>query len=210
MRAMAILRQQRLALRCGSWGFAAHQDVSLLTDRMRSFVFNKSGVASPKSSSRPLRRDTESAFAKEDPRISRMEVNAMKTIALLLIVVLALNSNGFAFPTSAPSAGSQTQTGEAKRTAKAKAEVQRRGVGEQSRVRVTLHNGTEVKGYISKVEENSFDVTDRKSGKVVAISYQDVNKVKGPGLSKAAQIVICVGVAIGIVVGIVIAVTPST
>ncbi len=134
----------------------------------------------------------------------------MKTVSLLLIAVLTLNGNGFAFQTSAPSAGSQTQASQVKQAAKAKAEVQRRGVGEQSRVRVSLHDGTEVKGYISKVEENSFEVTDRKNGKVVAISYQDVNKVKGPGLSKTAQIIICVGIVIGIVVGIAIAVTPST
>ncbi|MBZ5723227.1 MAG: hypothetical protein LAO03_23055 [Acidobacteriia bacterium] len=134
----------------------------------------------------------------------------MKTIALLLIAILALNGSGFSLQTSPPSAGPQTQTSEAKQAAKAKAEVQKRGIGEQSRVRVRMRDGTEVKGYINKVEENSFEVTDRKSGKVVAISYNDVNKVKGPGLSKAADIAIGVGILVGIVVGILIAVTPST
>ena len=134
----------------------------------------------------------------------------MKTIALLLIAILALNGSGFSLQTSPPSAGPQTQTSEAKQAGKAKAEVQKRGIGEQSRVRVRMRDGTEVKGYINKVEENSFEVTDRKSGKVVAISYNDVNKVKGPGLSKAADIAIGVGILVGIVVGILIAVTPST
>jgi hypothetical protein len=134
----------------------------------------------------------------------------MKTIALLLIAILALNGSGFAFQTSPPSAGSQTQTGEAKQAAKAKAEVQKRGVGEQSRVRVSLRDGTEVKGYISKVEENSFEVTDKKSGKAVAVSYNDVNKVKGPGLSKPAQVFIVVGVFVGVAAVIFLALLPKT
>jgi glucose/arabinose dehydrogenase len=130
----------------------------------------------------------------------------MKTIALLLITVLALNGSGFALHTSPQCASLQTQANEAKQAAKAKAEVQKRGVGEQSRVRVSLRDGTEVKGYISKVEENSFEVTDRKSGKVIAISYNNVEKVKGPGLSKPAQIAIGVGIVVGVVAGIFLAV----
>jgi glucose/arabinose dehydrogenase len=135
-----------------------------------------------------------------------MEANTMKTIALLLITVLALNGCGFALQTSPRSASLQTQTNEAKQAANAKAEVQKRGVGEQSRVRVSLRDGTEVKGYISKVEENSFEVTDRKSGKVVAISYDNVEKVKGSGLSRPAEIAIGVGIVVGVVGGIFLAV----
>ena len=73
-----------------------------------------------------------------------------------------------------------------------------------------MHDGTEIKGYISKIEENSFDVTDRKSGKVVAISYVDVDKVRGPGLSKAADIVIGVGIVVGVVVVLIYALYPKT
>jgi hypothetical protein len=139
-----------------------------------------------------------------------MEENAVKTIALLLIVVVALDGMEFALETTPASAGSQTKTSEARQDAKAKAEVQKRGVGEKSRVRVSLRDGTEVKGYISKIEENSFEVTDRKSGKAVAISYTDVSKVKGPELSKPAQVLIVVGVFVGIVGGICLALIPKT
>jgi hypothetical protein len=134
----------------------------------------------------------------------------MKTIALFLIVVVSLNGSGFALQATPLSEGTQTQTGEARKAAKAKAEVQKRGLGEQSRVRVSLRDGTEVKGYISKVEENSFEVTDRKSGKVVPISYVDVSKVKGPGLSKPAQVLIVVGVFVGVAAGIFLAIMPKT
>ncbi|MBZ5665977.1 MAG: hypothetical protein LAO30_15350 [Acidobacteriia bacterium] len=142
--------------------------------------------------------------------VGSKRVNGIKQIALLLIAVLSMNGSGFSLQTDPPSPASQLQTGEAKQAANARAEVKKRGVGEQSRVRVNLRDGTEVKGYISKVEENAFEVTDKKSGKVVVISYTEVEKVKGPGLSKAANIVIGVGVAVGVVVAVLIALTPST
>jgi hypothetical protein len=134
----------------------------------------------------------------------------MKTIALLLIAVLAFNGSAFALQASPTSGSLQTQTNEARQAAKAKAEVHKRGVGEQSRVRVSLHDGIEVQGYISKIEENSFEVTNRKSAKAVAISYNEVNKVKGPGLSKPAQVFIVVGVFVGIAAAIFVALLPKT
>lgn len=132
----------------------------------------------------------------------------MRTIALFLIAVLALNASGFALQTNAVSASPQKQAKEAKQAAKD--QVQKRGSGEQSRVRVSLRDGTEVKGYISNVEEDSFEVTDRKSGRVVAINYKDVDRVKGSGLSKPAQFFIVVGVFAGVVAAILWALYPKT
>jgi hypothetical protein len=88
------------------------------------------------------------------------------------------------------------------RAAKAKMEVQKRGTGEKSRVRVTLSNKTEVKGYISQIGTDSFQVTSQKSGEVTTIAYTDVEKVRGQGLSKGAKIAIAVGVAAGVGVGL--------
>jgi small nuclear ribonucleoprotein (snRNP)-like protein len=138
-----------------------------------------------------------------------MEANTMNIISWLLIAVLALNANGLALQTSAPSASVQTQTNGAQRAAKAKADVQKRGAGEQSRVRVSLRDGTEVKGYISRIDENSFAVTDKKSGKVTTISYEDVNEVKRQGLSKTAKILIVSLIVVGAVIGIGFAVACS-
>ena len=134
----------------------------------------------------------------------------MKTIALFLFAVLALNASGFALQTNPRSASPQEQTKEAKQAARAKDQVQKRGSGEQSRVQVSLRDGTKVKGYISKVEEDSFEVTDRKSGRVVAINYKDVDKVKGSGLSKPAQVFIVVGIFAGVVAAIFWAIYPKT
>ena len=118
----------------------------------------------------------------------------MRTLSLLLVALLVFSSAGYA----APSAGTP-------QVAKIKVQVQKRGAGEKSRVRVTLENGTMVKGYISKVEESSFDVNPNKTGQATSISYTDVQKIQGPGLSNVAKvgIVVVVGVAIvALVIGI--------
>ena len=58
MSVIAMLRQLT-ALPCAvSLGDSAHQDVTILTDTTRSFVLALARLASPKSSSRPLRRST--------------------------------------------------------------------------------------------------------------------------------------------------------
>ena len=86
-----------------------------------------------------------------------------------------------------------------------KAEVQKRGVGEKSRVKVRLRNKAEVKGYISKIEDASFDVTDKKTGRATTIPYMEVEKIRGSGLSKGAKIGIIAGAAV-VTVAVVIAV----
>jgi hypothetical protein len=118
----------------------------------------------------------------------------MRTLSLLLIALLAFASTGFA-----------DQAAATPQVARIKAQVQKRGVGEKSRVRVTLSSGTTLKGYIGKIEESSFEVNDGKTGKVTSVSYADVQKIQGPGLSKVAKvgIVVAVGVAIvALVIGI--------
>ena len=115
----------------------------------------------------------------------------MKHLTLLLVVVLAFNSVAVT---------QATQTGEASQATKIKTGVQRRGIGEKSRVKVKLRNKAEVKGYISRIEDASFDVTDKSTGQATNIPYADVERIQGAGLSKGAKIGIIVGVAVVIVV----------
>jgi hypothetical protein len=89
----------------------------------------------------------------------------------------------------------------AEQSAKFKSEVQKRGTGEQARVKVTLRDQTEVKGYISQIGAESFQVTDNKSGRTTTIAYQEVRKLRKPGLSTGAKIAIAAGVGVGIAVG---------
>ena len=85
---------------------------------------------------------------------------------------------------------------------KAKGEVQKRGAGERSRVRVTLRNQSEVKGYISQIDTDTFQVTGKKSGRVTTIAYQDVARIRGGGMSTVAKIAITAGVVAGAMIGL--------
>jgi hypothetical protein len=130
----------------------------------------------------------------------------MKTVSLLLAILLVSNSVAIA-DQAAPAPGTtQVQTQETPRAARIKAKVQKRGIGENSRVKAKLVNGAEVKGYISKIEQASFTVTDKKTGQSTSVLYADVQKIQGPGLSNGNKILIGVGVSVvvfGIVVGII-------
>jgi hypothetical protein len=123
----------------------------------------------------------------------------MKLAALFLVIALATNS--IALParqaTEAPN-----QTSDWKNAAKVKAEVQKRGIGKQSRLKVTLRDQTEVKGYVSQIGDASFQITNPKTQDVTTIAYADVKKVRKPGLSRSVGIAIGIGVALLIVLAI--------
>ena len=116
----------------------------------------------------------------------------MKLATLFLVIALATNS--IALPaqqaTEAPN-----QTLDSKNAAKVKAEVQKRGIGKQSRLKVTLRDQTEVKGYVSQIGDTSFQITNPKTQDVTTIAYADVKKVRRPGLSRSVGTAIVVGVA---------------
>ena len=79
-----------------------------------------------------------------------------------------------------------------------KKQVEQRGTGEK--VKVTLENKTELKGYISQIDADSFQITDKKSGRATTIAYQEVEKIRKPGLSAGAKvgIVAVTAAAVGI------------
>jgi hypothetical protein len=128
--------------------------------------------------------------------------DSMKTVSLLLVTLLVYNPVVLVAQAAPVSGTTQVQTRETLESAKIKAEVQKRGIGEKSRVRVELMNGVEEKAYISKIEESSFTVTDNKTGQTTTISYADVQKIRGPGLSKGAKIAIGVGVGVAVVAAV--------
>jgi len=86
------------------------------------------------------------------------------------------------------------------KSARIKAEVQKRGTSEKSQVRVDLRNRTRVKGYISKIEDTTFEVTAKNTGQATTISYVDVEKIQGAGMSTGAKIGIVAGVAVAVTV----------
>jgi hypothetical protein len=111
-------------------------------------------------------------------------------VILLLVTVLVFNSAADAQP---------AKTEDGSQAAKIKATLQKRGVGEKSKVKVRLRTKEEVKGYISRIEDTSFNLTDSKTGQSTTIQFVNVEKVQGPGLSTGAKIGITAGVAVAIV-----------
>jgi predicted methyltransferase len=87
---------------------------------------------------------------------------------------------------------------ETQRSAKVKAEVEKRG--QQARVRVTLRDNTEVKGYISQMDPDSFQVTDKKSGRITTIAYQEVDRVRNQGMSTGAKIAVAAGIGAAVII----------
>ena len=118
----------------------------------------------------------------------------MKLVALVLVI--ALGSNSMALLAGQATVATN-QTPDSKNAVKIKAEVQKRGIGKQARVKVTLRNETDVKGYVSQIDDDSFQVTNPKTQGVTTVAYADVKKVRGPGLSTMASVAIGISVIAG-------------
>lgn len=95
---------------------------------------------------------------------------------------------------------------EAQLALKARTKVQKMGTGRAARVEVKLRDNTKLKGYVSAADENSFTVTDTKTGATQTVAYTDVAQVKKPGggLSTRSWILIGGAVAAAVIAGIVI------
>lgn len=77
---------------------------------------------------------------------------------------------------------------------KAKAEVVDRLNKKETRVKVKLRSGSEVKGRITQTGDNSFTLTNEKTGSHSDIAYSDVLNVEGRGMSKKKKVFIAIGI----------------
>ena len=114
----------------------------------------------------------------------------LKKLLSLTLAVLLLHAVN-AMPVLAFAQAGQ----EERRVEKVKADVAKK-VGKKSRVTVKLQNGSKLKGHITQAGENSFTLTDTKTGQTSTLAYSDVTKVRGPGISLGAKIAIVVGIAV--------------
>lgn len=100
----------------------------------------------------------------------------------------------------------RAQTQDANKSAeKARAAVQKLGVDPQRRVEVKLLDGTKLKGSISAAGDDTFNITDAKSGAPRTVAYADVAQVKksgGGGLSTRGWIIIAAAAATAVIVGV--------
>lgn len=81
-----------------------------------------------------------------------------------------------------------------------KAEIEKRLNKKETRVKVKLNNGSELKGRITQSNENGFTLSDEKSGKKTEIAYADVQNVEGRGMSKKKKAFIITAVVVGVAV----------
>jgi hypothetical protein len=122
----------------------------------------------------------------------------MKSASLLLVITLVAQSGAVAVTPSSYPQSAQTPSQQITQVEKIKADVQKHGTGKKSRVKVTLRDKTQIKGSISQIEDSSFSITDTKAGGTKSISYADVERIQGAGLSKGAKIAIGVGVGVAV------------
>ena len=83
---------------------------------------------------------------------------------------------------------------------KIKADVVRRFRDEKRTVTLRLRNGSELTGRITQAAENWFSLKEKTTGAQRDITYADVTKVKGRGLSKGAKFGILTGIIAGAVI----------
>jgi len=125
----------------------------------------------------------------------------MRGLSLLLAVSLAIQSAAAAV--SFGQEAVQLPPQQSAQAAKVKAKVQKRGTNDWSRVKVTLRDKGEQRGRITEIGEDSFSLTDQKTGQVTTISYADVKSIRTSGLSDRAKVTIGVVTVAVVVIGVV-------
>ncbi|MBL8203270.1 MAG: hypothetical protein JNM09_03510 [Blastocatellia bacterium] len=91
---------------------------------------------------------------------------------------------------------------DAELAAKVKTEIAKLGTGPEARIEVKLRDKTKLKGYISKVGEESFVIADAKTGVETEMAYPNVTQAKGKHLTKGQWIAI--GVTAAVLIGIIV------
>lgn len=81
---------------------------------------------------------------------------------------------------------------------KLKAKIEKIGVGKDSRIKVTLKDGTKLNGFISARDENSFDITIKKNSEVRNVKYTEIKKAEGKNIPLGVKIALGVGAVVGI------------
>jgi small nuclear ribonucleoprotein (snRNP)-like protein len=127
----------------------------------------------------------------------------IQSFAVVLVIVLAFNSVGPAQQALEPPKNDPLESAEQLKATKTKAEVTRRGVGHKARVRVKLRDKHELKGRITQIDEDSFQVlvdqdgldTQSAQARLITIRYTEVEKVRGPR-SRAASVAIGMGLTV--------------
>jgi hypothetical protein len=117
-----------------------------------------------------------------------------KKILSLALVALLFNLVTMRVTYAATEAEKQARHAE-----KVKASILKLGTGEAALVKVKLRDKTKLSGYISAAGEESFTITDAKTGVSTSVAYPQVKTAKGNNLSTGAKIAIGAGIAAAVI-----------
>ena len=94
-------------------------------------------------------------------------------LSLILVVLLIYTASAetvFAQSAAGPQASFAEQV---------KQNIQRLGVGREARVRVKLHDGTVLAGYVSQTGADSFTLIERRTNAPTTVPYAQVKQISG-------------------------------
>jgi len=101
----------------------------------------------------------------------------MKNIIALMLIGLVLNMSFFV-STADCSPNAKDSVKQAKMVNKLKAELNKIGVGKESKIEVKLNDGTKISGYLAEINENDF-VVGQKDDDRKNVRYDRVRKARG-------------------------------
>ena len=125
-----------------------------------------------------------------ESNFSKRRINLFKRIFGVLVLAAILVTS-FAFQSAQAQAGRDTDA-----AARARVKVEKLGMGSDARVEIKLLDGTKLNGYVSAKEQDSFTVTDRKTGASSVVRYAEVSEVKKSGGGPSTKSWIIIGSAI--------------
>lgn len=117
-----------------------------------------------------------------------------RKLVTLLLVTLVINVGGVRLAYA-----DSKEEKHARFAEKIKANVLKLGSGESARVKVKLRDQPKLEGYISAAGEETFTVTNPKTGAASTVAYAQVKSIQGNNLSTGAKIAIGVGIAATII-----------
>ena len=117
-----------------------------------------------------------------------------KKLLSISLVALLINLAG-----ATPAYAASKEEKQARFAEKIKANLLKLGTGEPARVKVKLRDQTKLEGYVSEAGEETFTVTNRKTGVATTVAYPQVKSVQGNNLSTGAKIAIGVRVAAAVI-----------
>ena len=125
-----------------------------------------------------------------------LEEKMLKKLPALALAGVLLNMVAVG---RAHAAGKTQADKDARNAEKVKRAVARLGTGEKAHIKVKLKDDTKVKGYVSRIGDDDFQVTDAKSGAQAQVAYAQVRQIEGKNFTTGEVIAISVGIAAGVV-----------